>query len=316
MDARSQAAAHPSRRGATRDARGDAWIERRGDRGGAFVGRHRQRAARYSALQRGRGAELRSGCGAARTPRERRDARWRPALDGVRLGIRTTGVGEGALLLSQARRDRRGSRHGLGVRELGRLAGGHPCAAATIDDRSPGRSRGQAVPPRACRRRRGTHLRLGTGDRAGTRHRQPLTTQPPATRCYNLLRRRGQHPATLVRCWHHHRALSPPMPARTLGLLIACVTSLVASATLAAAPAPTLSFDDARHLLNRAGFGASASEIERYAGMSREQAARQLLDGARTAAVTPPPAWTTAAEALAYPRGAHAAGRAGSALRR
>ena len=96
------------------------------------------------------------------------------------------------------------------------------------------------------------------------------------------------------------------MPARALGLLIACVTSLVASATLAAAPAPTLSFDDARHLLNRAGFGASASEIERYAGMSREQAARQLLDGARTAAVTPPPAWTTSAEALSYPRGPNA----------
>ncbi len=77
----------------------------------------------------------------------------------------------------------------------------------------------------------------------------------------------------------------------------------MASGAPAATLATPLSFDDARHLLNRAGFGASASEIERYVGMTRDQAARKLLDAARTTAVTPAPAWTTSAEALSYPRG-------------
>ena len=63
-----------------------------------------------------------------------------------------------------------------------------------------------------------------------------------------------------------------------------------------------LTYDDARHLLNRAGFGATESEIQRTVGMTREQAARMLLDNARTSPVTAPPAWTAEAGALRYPR--------------
>jgi len=59
-----------------------------------------------------------------------------------------------------------------------------------------------------------------------------------------------------------------------------------------------LTYDDARHLLNRAGFGATDREIQRTVGMTREQAARNLLDNARTSPVTPPPAWTAEAGAV------------------
>ena len=73
---------------------------------------------------------------------------------------------------------------------------------------------------------------------------------------------------------------------------------------LAAAPvlAATLGADDARHLLARAGFGATPAEIEAYARLTREQAADRLLAGSSrsTSPSTPPPAWT--AEPFA-PRG-------------
>jgi uncharacterized protein (DUF1800 family) len=64
----------------------------------------------------------------------------------------------------------------------------------------------------------------------------------------------------------------------------------------------SLSFDDARHLLNRTAFGATDAEIERYVGLSRDEAARRLLAGARTTATVPPPAWTAATGSLRYPR--------------
>ena len=90
------------------------------------------------------------------------------------------------------------------------------------------------------------------------------------------------------------------MSTRTLAFrfLFTGLAALASADALASAP---LSYDDARHLLNRAGFGVTASEIERYTGMSREQAARKLLDGTRTAALTPPPAWTAESGALRYP---------------
>ena len=69
------------------------------------------------------------------------------------------------------------------------------------------------------------------------------------------------------------------------------------------ASAATLSYDDARHLLSRTGFGASDAEIRRFAGMSREEAARTLLAETRTTALTPPPAWTRAPGPLRYPKG-------------
>ena len=45
---------------------------------------------------------------------------------------------------------------------------------------------------------------------------------------------------------------------------------------------PPLSYDDARHLLNRTGFGATDAEIRRFVGMTREDAARTLLAQTRT----------------------------------
>src|SRR5512134_1774160 len=49
--------------------------------------------------------------------------------------------------------------------------------------------------------------------------------------------------------------------------------------------------DDARHLLNRAGFGATPREISEYAGLTRQQAVDRLLAGTRPTAVTAPPEW-------------------------
>ena len=63
-----------------------------------------------------------------------------------------------------------------------------------------------------------------------------------------------------------------------------------------------LGYDDARHLLNRTGFGATEPEIERFSRMTREEAARKLLADVRTTAVTPPPSWVGSLEALRYPR--------------
>ncbi|HTS23856.1 MAG TPA: DUF1800 domain-containing protein [Casimicrobiaceae bacterium] len=78
----------------------------------------------------------------------------------------------------------------------------------------------------------------------------------------------------------------------------------VALWALAAFPsgAATLSYDDARHLLNRTGFGATDAQIRRFTGMTRERAADTLLAETRTTAVTPAPAFTAAAGPLRYPR--------------
>jgi uncharacterized protein (DUF1800 family) len=79
-----------------------------------------------------------------------------------------------------------------------------------------------------------------------------------------------------------------------------CFAAAVALPAMAAAP---LSYDDARHLLNRTGFGATDAEIRRFTGMSREDAARKLLATTRTVAATPAPAWTAEPGPLRYPRG-------------
>ncbi|HUH91588.1 MAG TPA: DUF1800 domain-containing protein [Casimicrobiaceae bacterium] len=78
--------------------------------------------------------------------------------------------------------------------------------------------------------------------------------------------------------------------------------SLAACAAVPAAVAATLSYDDARHLLNRTGFGATDAEIRRFAGLTRDKAARTLLAGTRSTAVTAPPAWTNDPGPLRYPR--------------
>jgi uncharacterized protein (DUF1800 family) len=92
---------------------------------------------------------------------------------------------------------------------------------------------------------------------------------------------------------------------RFLVSIIALAESTVmctAAAVAGVAPGAALGYDDARHLLNRTGFGATQVEIERFAAMTRDQAVRKLLSDARTTPVTPPPAWTGDTGSLRYPR--------------
>ena len=88
-------------------------------------------------------------------------------------------------------------------------------------------------------------------------------------------------------------------------LTIVALLSVASIALPGVASAP-LNYDDARHLLNRTGFGATDAEIRRMVGMTREEAARTLLASTRTTAVIAPPAWTTEAGPLRYPRGENA----------
>jgi uncharacterized protein (DUF1800 family) len=59
--------------------------------------------------------------------------------------------------------------------------------------------------------------------------------------------------------------------------------------TTLAAHAAAIGYEGARHLLNRAGFGATEGEVEASAGLSREEAVDRIIRGARTTAVTAPP---------------------------
>jgi len=58
--------------------------------------------------------------------------------------------------------------------------------------------------------------------------------------------------------------------------------------------------EDARHLLNRAGFGAQPREIAEYAALARTEAVERLLAGMTRAARTPAPDWTR--DAIVPPR--------------
>jgi len=87
-----------------------------------------------------------------------------------------------------------------------------------------------------------------------------------------------------------------------VSIALVALLSLGALAQSASAAAP-LSYDDARHLLNRTGFGATDAEIRGYVGMTREDAARKLLAATHGQAVTPAPGWTSARGPLRYPRG-------------
>jgi len=86
---------------------------------------------------------------------------------------------------------------------------------------------------------------------------------------------------------------------KSLSVIALSTAAFIAFPTVASAP---LNYDDARHLLNRTGFGATDGEIRRMVGMTREEAARMLLAATRTTAVTAPPAWTNDAGPLRYPR--------------
>jgi len=69
-----------------------------------------------------------------------------------------------------------------------------------------------------------------------------------------------------------------------------CLLLLIVPLAALAAP---MGEADARHLLNRAGFGASPGEIERYAKLSQAEAVERLLRGTRTEAQSPPPQWVS-----------------------
>src|SRR2546425_12241081 len=86
---------------------------------------------------------------------------------------------------------------------------------------------------------------------------------------------------------------------KSLSIIAVLSAAFVAFPAVASAP---LDYDDARHLLNRTGFGATDAEIRRMVGMTREEAARTLLAAARTSAVTAAPVWTNDAGTLRYPR--------------
>jgi uncharacterized protein (DUF1800 family) len=59
----------------------------------------------------------------------------------------------------------------------------------------------------------------------------------------------------------------------------------------AAAHAQGIGYDGARHLLNRAGFGATDAEVRSLATLGRREAVERLLDGARREATLSPPAF-------------------------
>ncbi len=80
---------------------------------------------------------------------------------------------------------------------------------------------------------------------------------------------------------------------RALAVLWFCVVS--------PSPAAALDREEARHLLIRTGFGATAENVAALAGVSRGDAVERLLNGARTRAVTPPPAWANETSNI-YPR--------------
>ena len=72
---------------------------------------------------------------------------------------------------------------------------------------------------------------------------------------------------------------------------------LLAAASLllcAAAQAAAIGYDGARHLLNRAGFGASDSEVVEFAALDRGEAVERLLAGTRREALLEPPAFVKA----------------------
>ena len=88
---------------------------------------------------------------------------------------------------------------------------------------------------------------------------------------------------------------------RLLRFAVPAAALLLPVLALAEAPAPTLSADDARHLLVRTGFAALPGEIAKFEGLTRAEAVRRILAGARTEAATAPPGWTKDAPVLRPP---------------
>jgi uncharacterized protein (DUF1800 family) len=75
------------------------------------------------------------------------------------------------------------------------------------------------------------------------------------------------------------------MPGFALPLAVAA--SIISSGVAAQGMGP----EDARHLLNRAGFDAQLRDVDEFARLTRAQGVERLLAGTHTQARTPPPAW-------------------------
>jgi uncharacterized protein (DUF1800 family) len=82
---------------------------------------------------------------------------------------------------------------------------------------------------------------------------------------------------------------------------------IVALAVPVAAQAVAMGPEEARHLLNRAGFGASPHEIAEYAQLARPEAVDRLLAGTRKSATVPAPDWVK--EPITPPRVLRSASR-------
>ena len=87
------------------------------------------------------------------------------------------------------------------------------------------------------------------------------------------------------------------MRALLAGLLVAAASAVqaagIAGAPAGMATAEAIGLADARHLLNRAGFGASDAEVREFAPLSRAEAVERLLAGARTEPTLAPPAFVS-----------------------
>src|SRR3954467_9576788 len=79
-------------------------------------------------------------------------------------------------------------------------------------------------------------------------------------------------------------------PARAVKVAFAVFVACAAFAAQAA----SLGAEGARHLLERAGFGATPAAIEASAARDREQAVDRLLEGTRKEATLVPPAFVSA----------------------
>jgi uncharacterized protein (DUF1800 family) len=71
--------------------------------------------------------------------------------------------------------------------------------------------------------------------------------------------------------------------------------ALLALVAAAAAHAAPIGYDGARHLLDRTGFGVTDRDVREFAKLDRAHAVDRLLASARREAITPPPAFATAA---------------------
>ena len=88
-----------------------------------------------------------------------------------------------------------------------------------------------------------------------------------------------------------YRFLKALSPLIISGLLFTLALSSQSIAQSISKGDTALSFEDARHLLTRTGFGASPGEISRFIGMRRAEAVSRIMQGLSSQATTPPPGW-------------------------